>query len=86
MITEAKPRADHVPAWHADFLKMLPAIQRQASLAFRGLPATERDDLIAEIVANALCAYRRLVERDKAELEKYLDWDELDARQPAACR
>jgi len=46
--------------WHADFLGMLPAVRRQASMAFRGLPAETREDLIAEVVAQVLVAVKRL--------------------------
>ena len=37
--------------------QMLPAIQRHARIAFRALPISERDEMIAETVANAFCAY-----------------------------
>lgn len=50
------------------FEELLPAIQSQARVAFRGLPASEKEELIAETIANAFCAYRRLVERGRAEL------------------
>ena len=50
------------------FEQMLPQIQRQASLAFRGEPHERREDLIAEVVANAYVAYARLVERGKQDV------------------
>ena len=50
------------------FEDLLSAIKTQARVAFRGLPASEKEELIAEVVANAFCAYRRLIERGKAEL------------------
>ena len=61
-----RPQAD--TAWHAGFLAMLPKIRRQASLTFRGLPEVTREDLIEEVVVNALVAYKRLYELGKVEL------------------
>ena len=54
--------------WHAGFLAMLPAIRRNAQIAFRGLSGEAREDAIQEVVANALVAYVRLVELGKVEL------------------
>jgi hypothetical protein len=56
------------PAWHADFLALLPAIQRRAWRAFRGLDPEARADAVEEVLANALVAFVRLVELGKAEL------------------
>jgi hypothetical protein len=53
------------PAWHAPFLKMLPAVRRQASLAFRAAPPELREELIAAVVANCLVDFVRLVEQGK---------------------
>src|ERR1700688_83123 len=53
------------PAWHADFLAMLPAIRRYAQITFRKVRPELRQELIAEVIANSLAAYARLVERDK---------------------
>jgi hypothetical protein len=47
---------------------MLPAIQRQARIAFHHLDAEARDEMVEEVVANAFVAYGRLVELGKAEL------------------
>jgi len=68
MIAQAQPRADSVPAWHATFLQMQPAIERQASVAFRGLSTSEREELIAEVIANALVAFAGLIHRGKADI------------------
>ena len=70
MIAPSKPAecAQADTAWHAGFLAMLPKIRQQASLAFRGLPEVTREDLIEEVVVNALVAYRRLYELGKVEL------------------
>ena len=47
---------------------MLPAIRRQARLAFRHLDPEAREEAVEEAVANALVAYVRLFERGKVEL------------------
>ena len=55
-------------ATEPNFLEMLPAIRRVASYAFRYLRRAAREDLMAEVIANAFAAFRRLVERGKAAL------------------
>jgi hypothetical protein len=55
-------------AVHAKFLDMLPRIRRQASVAFRNALPEAREELIAEVVANAFHGYCRLVERGKQDL------------------
>lgn len=54
--------------WHAEFLAMLPAIRRQARISFRSVPAEARDELVQEVVANCLVAYRRLVQLGKTDI------------------
>jgi hypothetical protein len=44
---------------------MLPAIQRQALLAFQGMPGDTREDLIQEVIANAAVAFKTLWEKGK---------------------
>jgi hypothetical protein len=56
------------PAWHASFLAMLPAIRRQAQIAFRKVCPELREELTQEVVANCFAAYARLVELGKEEL------------------
>src|SRR4051812_24107591 len=51
-----------------NFLDMLPTIHRAANYAFRHLRRAVREDLLAEVVANAFTAFRRLVARGKAAL------------------
>ena len=70
MIATVKPcpHNESVPTWHESFLKMLPAIQRHARIAFRRLDSEARVEAVQEVTANAFVAYRRLVELDKAEL------------------
>ena len=55
-------------ATEPDFLEMLPTIRRAATFAFRHLRRAVREDLLAEVVANAFAAFRRLVARGKAAL------------------
>jgi hypothetical protein len=55
------------PAWHVEFLAMVPAIRRQAQIAFRKAHPELRHDLIGEVVANCYVAYARLVELDKMD-------------------
>jgi hypothetical protein len=50
------------------FEQMLTQIRTQASIAFRDEPHERREDLIAEVVANAFVAYDRLVKRGKADI------------------
>lgn len=45
------------------FMVMLPQVQEQARFAFRKERSGRRQELIAEVVANAFCAFARLVER-----------------------
>jgi hypothetical protein len=54
--------------WHAGFLEMMPAIQRQASIAFKGLSPEAREDLIEEVVAYATIAYKALYDEGKVSL------------------
>jgi hypothetical protein len=63
-----RPKSTHKsPAWHAVFLKMLPAIRRSASINFRQARPELRHDLIEETIANAFVAFVRLVERGQAD-------------------
>jgi hypothetical protein len=56
------------PAWHAGFLEMLPSIRRYAQITFRKIRPELRQELIAEVIANSLAAYARLVERGKVNV------------------
>jgi len=53
------------PALHAGFLKLQPAIERHARLAFRHPSAAEREEKVAESVAAAFQSYVRLRARGK---------------------
>ena len=59
-INRAQPDAQ-VPAWHARFMAMLPAIRRTAQISFRKVRPELRNELIEETIANCLVAFARLV-------------------------
>jgi hypothetical protein len=62
------PSLDHPAAdWHQGFLEMLPRIERHARIALRGLSGEAKDDAVCEVVANCLCSYRRLHERNQLQ-------------------
>jgi hypothetical protein len=67
MITFARPCSSDTTK-HDKFLEMLPAIREQARLAFRSFDPEAKEELIAEVVANAFCAYERLVQRGKEDV------------------
>jgi hypothetical protein len=50
------------------FLEMLPSIYRAANFAFRRKRRALREDFVAEVIANAFTAFKRLIERGKAQL------------------
>jgi hypothetical protein len=56
------------PAWHHDFMAMVPEIESHARLAFRQLAAEARAGAVREVVCGACAAFARLVELDKTEL------------------
>jgi hypothetical protein len=45
------------------FLKLMPVVERHARVVFRSLPDVDREEAVAETVAAAFVAYRRLRER-----------------------
>jgi hypothetical protein len=49
------------PAWHNGYLQMLPAIRLYSEFAFRDYDPESREELVAEVIANTLVAYVRLV-------------------------
>jgi hypothetical protein len=76
MIAIAKP-VTHKPtrdgnatasSFHSQFLGLLPAIRRQARVAFRFLDAEAREDAIQGTIAHAYVAFIGLVKKDRAEL------------------
>ena len=56
------------PAWHATFIKMLPAITRHAKLSFRHLMPEAREECVQAVVCNACSAIARLAELGKLDM------------------
>ena len=54
--------------WHATYLKMLPAIRSQAEFAFRGIAGEAHDDLVADVVAYTVVAFKSLYDRGRCDL------------------
>ncbi len=61
---EPDPRARR---YAAKFLRLLPLIQQLARRTFRRHTVEEREELIAEVVANCWAAFVRLMDRDREE-------------------
>jgi hypothetical protein len=68
MIRIATQPKSAVPAWHAGFLTMLPVIHAYARGAFAHLNPEARQDMIQEVIANALVAYVRLYQQGRVSL------------------
>lgn len=60
--------AQRNPDWHSKFLEMLPTIREHARFAFRHLRPEAREEAVQEVVAYALVAFVRLVERGRMDL------------------
>ena len=58
------------PAWHAEFLAMLPVIVMHARFVFQHRDPESREEAVQEVVANACQAYVRLVERGRAAIAR----------------
>jgi hypothetical protein len=68
MITAASQTDEtSTESWQGGFMKMLPGIKRQARAAFISMDAEAREDAVSEVVANTMCAYKRLHERGELE-------------------
>jgi hypothetical protein len=63
-----KQREDGIPEWHPRFMAIAPAIRRAARWYFRRLDPEHREEMVAQVVASALAAFVRLVERGREEL------------------
>jgi hypothetical protein len=57
-----------LPAWHSDFLQMLPTIRHVAQVSFRHLHGDSYDDAVEEVIANACVAYKRLVDLGRTDV------------------
>jgi hypothetical protein len=53
---------------HEDFVRLLPTVRKHARICFRQKRPEEREELVAECLANAFRAFLRLRELGKAEL------------------
>ena len=87
MIASIKNPTDqsHAAA-HDKFLGMLPLIRQQARLAFRQALPEQKEELVAEVVANAYAAFSRLVQRDKTDLAYATPLAQFAIRQVCAGR
>jgi len=68
MIAIPRQCRSSVPAWHEPFLAMAPTIVRQASLACKDMNPDAREEMIQEVLCNALVAYKRLYDQGRVEL------------------
>ncbi len=66
--TSDVPRPDTKCQENDLFERFIPAIKRHARVAFRNLRPQERVEAVAEVVANAFTAFRRLAERGKLDV------------------
>ena len=57
--------ASQIEPDHKQFLTMLPQIRRQAYIAFRRQRPEAKEEFVAEVIANAYCAFIGLARRDK---------------------
>ncbi len=70
MISHAKSfsRTSCPTEWHEKFLPMLPKIKSLAAIAFRGESIDARDEMVQEVICNALVAFKRLYDKGKADI------------------
>jgi hypothetical protein len=73
MIAIAEPstsitKASDESSRHEQFLAMIPCIRRHAELSFRGQDPEAREESVAETIAYAWLAFRRLAELDRLSL------------------
>ena len=68
MVARIKRRPPFAAAWHAGFLAMVPIIRNYARGAFSRLNPEARQDMVQEVIANAMVAYVRLVQQGRVAL------------------
>ena len=68
MLNDSPVSRKCAPAWHVEFLRMLPVIQESASVAFRHLPSEARQEAIQDVAVGVMVAFVRLVELGKRHL------------------
>ena len=56
------------PQTNKQFLEFVPAIENYARRAFGNLRPQDREEAIADVIAHAFCAFRRLVELGKQDV------------------
>ena len=52
-------------SWQKGFLDLLPTIERYANFALRRLSGEALEDAVAEVIANCMCAYRKLHQKGR---------------------
>ena len=62
------PAVEAKPAWHSQFMAMVPAIKKHAELAFRAMDPEGKEEAIAEVVASAFVAFHRLAQLGKTDI------------------
>ena len=65
---KARTDGKSTPSWHAGFLALLPAIEKQAAISFRHMRPEAKEEAVSEAVAAALVTYVRLAERGKLDV------------------
>jgi hypothetical protein len=65
---ECPAETSSTPAWHAGFLRLLPAIRCQLRFALRKLAADERSEAMSECVAAISVTYAKLFKQGKADV------------------
>jgi hypothetical protein len=68
MIRIASQSKSVTPEWHEVFLKMAPAIEVHAKIAFRHLRSEARAEAVQDVLCNACSALARLAELNKLDL------------------
>jgi len=68
MIVFAGPNSTNKSTWQDAFVVMLPAIHERIRFNFRGFSAESREEAIAEALASAAIAFKRLHEQGRADI------------------
>ena len=68
-VSTTKSTNSSEPSWQRRFVEVLPTIERQTRFALRHLSGEALEDAVAEVVANCVCAFRRLHERGCLRIE-----------------
>jgi hypothetical protein len=68
MIVFPGPNSNDKSTWQDAFVAMLPAIHERIRFSFRGFTAESREEAIAEALASAAIAFKRLHEQGRADI------------------